>query len=132
MHLGLILLGVGPGDEVLCPSFTFVATANAHSVPAGPPAFSWTARLKPGTCAPARLREAIEDRIDLGKKPKALLLVHLYGMPAQLTEILALAAEYELPILEDAAEALGAQLQQQPLGGFGRGRACSPSMATRF
>lgn len=69
---------------------------------------------------PARLREALTDRHRLGKKPKALLLVHLYGMPAKLDELLALAAEYDLPTLEDAAEALGSTWQQQPLGSFGR------------
>ena len=119
LHLGLLLLGVGPGDEVLCPSFTFVATANAILYCGATPVFVDSEEVTWNMC-PQRLREAIEGRIKLGKKPRALLLVHLYGMPAQLTEILAIAAEFEIPILEDAAEALGASWQQQPLGSFGR------------
>ena len=119
LHLGLLLLGVGPGDEVLCPSFTFVATANAILYCGATPVFVDSEADTWNLC-PARLREAIEDRLKLGKKPQALLLVHLYGMPARLAEILALAAEFDIPILEDAAEALGSAWQQQPLGGFGR------------
>ena len=118
IHLGLILLGVGPGDEVLCPSFTFVATANPILYVGATPIFVDSEADTWNLC-PERLREAITDRIAQGKKPKALLLVHLYGMPARLTEILAIAAEYELPILEDAAEALGSCFNGQPLGSFG-------------
>ena len=119
LHLGLLLLGVGPGDEVLCPSFTFVATANAILYCGATPVFVDSEADTWNMC-PQRLREALEARRALGCQPKALLLVHLYGMPARLPEILALAAEYGLPILEDAAEALGATWQQQPLGGFGQ------------
>jgi dTDP-4-amino-4,6-dideoxygalactose transaminase len=119
LHLGLLLLGVGPGDEVLCPSFTFVATANAILYCGATPVFVDSEASTWNMC-PERLREAIEDRIRQGKKPKALLLVHLYGMPALLTEIMALATEFDLPVLEDAAEALGASWQRQPLGSFGR------------
>jgi dTDP-4-amino-4,6-dideoxygalactose transaminase len=119
LHLGLLLLGVGPGDEVLCPSFTFVATANAILYCGATPVFVDSEADTWNMC-PQRLREAIEDRMRQGKKPKALLLVHLYGMPAMLPELLALAAEFGLPVLEDAAEALGASWQQQPLGSFGR------------
>jgi len=119
LHLGLLLLGVGPGDEVLCPSFTFVATANAIAYCGATPVFVDSEADTWNIC-PARLREAIEDRLRLGKKPRALLLVHLYGMPAKLAEIRALAQEFNLPILEDAAEALGSQWQHQPLGGFGQ------------
>ena len=119
IHLGLILLGVGPGDEVLCPSFTFVATANPIVYLGATPVF---VDSEPDTwnICPERLREAILDRIAKGKKPRALILVHLYGMPARLPEIIALAQEFDIPILEDAAEALGSEWQQQPLGGFGR------------
>ena len=118
IHLGLILLGVGPGDEVLCPSFTFVATANPILYLGATPVF---VDSEPDTwnLCPERLREAIVDRLAKGKKPKALLLVHLYGMPAKLTEIMAIAAEYGLPVLEDAAEALGSSFNKQPLGSFG-------------
>ena len=119
IHLGLILLGVGPGDEVLCPSFTFVATANPIVYLGATPVFVDSEADTWNIC-PERLREAIADRIAKGKKPKALILVHLYGMPARLPEILALAQEFDIPILEDAAEALGSEWQQQPLGGFGR------------
>jgi dTDP-4-amino-4,6-dideoxygalactose transaminase len=119
LHLGLLLLGVGPGDEVLCPSFTFVATANAITYCGATPVFVDSEADTWNMC-PERLREALADRHRLGKKPKALLLVHLYGMPAKLDELLAIAAEYELPILEDAAEALGANWQQRPLGSFGQ------------
>lgn len=119
LHLGLLLLGVGPGDEVLCPSFTFVATANAITYCGATPVFVDSEADTWNMC-PARLREALADRHRLGKKPKALLLVHLYGMPAKLDELLAIATEYELPVLEDAAEALGATWQQRPLGSFGQ------------
>ena len=119
LHLGLLVLGVKPGDEVLCPSFTFVATANAILYCGATPVFVDSEADTWNIC-PKRLREAIEDRIKQGKKPKVLLLVHLYGMPAQLPEILALAAEFTIHILEDAAEALGSSWQHRPLGSFGR------------
>ena len=119
IHLGLILLGVGPGDEVLCPSFTFVATANPILYLGARPVFIDSEADTWNLC-PARLREAIEDRIRRGNKPKVLLLVHLYGMPARLPEIMALAAEFNIPVLEDAAEALGASYQGRALGTFGR------------
>jgi pyridoxal phosphate-dependent aminotransferase EpsN len=114
----LILLGVGPGDEVLCPSFTFVATANPICYLGATPVFIDSEADTWNLC-PERLREALSDRLARGKKPKALLLVHLYGMPARLPEILAIAAEFGVPILEDAAEALGACFGGQPLGSFG-------------
>ena len=119
LHLGLLLLGVEPGDEVLCPSFTFVATANAIRYCGATPVFIDSEADTWNMC-PERLREALADRHRLGKPPKALLLVHLYGMPAKLDELLALAAEYSLPVLEDAAEALGSTWQRQPLGSFGQ------------
>jgi dTDP-4-amino-4,6-dideoxygalactose transaminase len=119
LHLGLLLLDVGPGDEVLCPSFTFVATANAITYCGASPVFIDSEADTWNMC-PERLREALADRHRLGKKPKALLLVHLYGMPAKLDELLAIAADYNLPVLEDAAEALGATWQQRPLGSFGQ------------
>lgn len=119
IHLGLLVLGVGPGDEVLCPSFTFVATANPIVYLGATPVFVDSEADTWNMC-PQQLRVAIETRIALGKKPKVLLLVHLYGMPAKLDELLALAAEFHIPVLEDAAEALGSHWQLQPLGGFGR------------
>jgi dTDP-4-amino-4,6-dideoxygalactose transaminase len=119
IHLGLRLLGVGPGDEVLCPSLTFVATANPILYCGATPVFVDSEADTWNMC-PQRLREAIEDRIKQGKRPKALILVHLYGMPAKLRELLSLAQEYGLPVLEDAAEALGARYQGRPLGSFGQ------------
>jgi dTDP-4-amino-4,6-dideoxygalactose transaminase len=119
IHLGLILLDVGPGDEVLCPSFTFVATANPVLYLGAAPVFIDSEADTWNLC-PARLREAIVDRLAKGKKPKALILVHLYGMPAKLSEILATAAEFGIPVLEDAAEALGSRFGGQPLGSFGK------------
>ncbi|GAB2473412.1 pyridoxal phosphate-dependent aminotransferase [Hymenobacter qilianensis] len=119
IHLGLILLGVGTGDEVLCSSFTFVATANPIVYSGATPIFIDSEPQTWNMC-PVHLREAIEDRLRLGKKPpKALLLVHLYGMPAQLREILAIADEFNIPVLEDAAEALGSCYDKRPLGTFG-------------
>jgi len=118
IHLGLILLGVGPGDEVLCPSFTFVATANPIVYLGATPVFVDSEADTWNIC-PQRLREAIVDRLARGRKPKVLVLVHLYGMPARLPDILAIAAEFEIPILEDAAEALGSRFGGQPLGSFG-------------
>ncbi|MDF7810099.1 aminotransferase class I/II-fold pyridoxal phosphate-dependent enzyme [Hymenobacter sp. YC55] len=118
IHLGLILLGVGPGDVVLCPSFTFVATANPITYLGATPVFVDSEADTWNLC-PERLREAIEDQLRQGRQPKALLVVHLYGMPAKLREILAIAAEYNIPVLEDAAEALGSRYAGQPLGSFG-------------
>ncbi|TGE07871.1 DegT/DnrJ/EryC1/StrS family aminotransferase [Hymenobacter fodinae] len=118
IHLGLRLLGVGPGDEVLCPSFTFVATANPIVYLGAKPVFVDSEADTWNIC-PQRLREAIEDRIQQGRKPKALILVHLYGMPAKVQEVLEVTAEFEIPVLEDAAEALGSRYNGQPLGTFG-------------
>ncbi|MCC2547988.1 aminotransferase class I/II-fold pyridoxal phosphate-dependent enzyme [Hymenobacter sp. BT175] len=118
IHLGLLLLGVGAGDEVLCPSFTFVATANPITYLGARPVFVDSEAQTWNMC-PDRLREAITDRIARGCTPKALLLVHLYGMPARLPELLRIAAEYRIPVLEDAAEALGARFEGRLLGTFG-------------
>ncbi|MBC6697711.1 DegT/DnrJ/EryC1/StrS family aminotransferase [Hymenobacter puniceus] len=118
IHLGLKLLGVGPGDTVLCPSFTFVATANPITYLGATPVFIDSETTTWNLC-PQRLRGAIEAGIQQGRRPKALIVVHLYGMPCQLREIMAVAAEFEVPVLEDAAEALGARYDGQPLGTFG-------------
>jgi dTDP-4-amino-4,6-dideoxygalactose transaminase len=119
IHLGLLLLGVGAGDEVLCPSFTFVATANPIVYCGATPVFVDSEADTWNIC-PERLREAIIDRTSKGKKPKALILVHLYGMPAKLDELLSIAQEYGIAVLEDAAEALGARYRGRPLGSFGQ------------
>jgi dTDP-4-amino-4,6-dideoxygalactose transaminase len=119
IHLALIQLGVGPGDEVICQSFTFSASANPIKYLGAVPVF---VDSEPVTwnMSPDLLREAIEDRIaKTGKKPKAIIPVHLYGMPAKMDEIMAIASEFEIPVLEDAAEALGAEYKGQKCGTFG-------------
>ncbi|MBX0292207.1 aminotransferase class I/II-fold pyridoxal phosphate-dependent enzyme [Hymenobacter sp. HSC-4F20] len=118
IHLGLRLLGVGPGDEVLCPSFTFVATANPILYVGATPVFV-DSEAETWNLCPERLREALEDMRRHNRRPKALIIVHLYGMPCRLREIMAVAREYEVPVLEDAAEALGSRYDGHPLGTFG-------------
>jgi len=119
IHLGLVQLGVTQGDEVICQSFTFSASANPITYQGGKPVFVGS---EPDTwnMSPRFLREAIEDRIaKTGKKPKAIIPVHLYGMPARMDEILAIADEYGIPVLEDAAEALGSEYRGRKCGTFG-------------
>ena len=118
IHLGLRLLGVGPGDDVLCPSFTFVATANPITYLGATPVFIDSEAQTWNMC-PERLREALEDLRRRNRRPRALILVHLYGMPCRLREILAVAEEFGVPVLEDAAEALGATYEGRALGSFG-------------
>ncbi|MBT2559447.1 aminotransferase class I/II-fold pyridoxal phosphate-dependent enzyme [Hymenobacter sp. ISL-91] len=118
IHLGLRLLGVGPGDEVLCPSFTFVATANPITYLGATPIFI-DSEAETWNMCPERLREVLEDRRRQNRQPRALIVVHLYGMPCKLREIMALAEEFDVPVLEDAAEALGATYAGKPLGSFG-------------
>jgi len=119
IHLGLVQLGVTQGDEVICQSFTFSASANPIAYQGAKPVFVGS---EPDTwnMSPRLLREAIEDRIaKTGKKPKAIIPVHLYGMPARMNAILTIADEYDIPVLEDAAEALGAEYKGQKCGTFG-------------
>lgn len=118
LHLALILLGVGPGDEVICQSMTFSASANPIAYLGAMPVFVDSEKETWNMC-PVLLEEAIKDRMAKGKKPKAILPVHLYGMPAKMKEILAIAAKYEIPVLEDAAEALGSHIARQHCGTFG-------------
>jgi len=124
LHLGLILLGVEAGDEVLCQSFTFSASANPIRYQGATPIFIDS---EPDTwnLSPGYLEEAIRDRIKKGKKPKALIPVHLYGMPAKMDEIRAVAGKYEIPILEDAAEALGSAYKNACCGTLGDSAALS-------
>jgi dTDP-4-amino-4,6-dideoxygalactose transaminase len=118
IHLGLILLGVERGDEVIVSSFTFSASVNpivyvgAVPVLVDSEAGSWN--MDPGL-----LEEAIRERRQKGKKIKAIVVVHLYGMPANIPEIMRIASEYGIPVIEDAAEALGSRFDGQPLGSFG-------------
>lgn len=120
IHLGLIQLGIVPGDEVICQSFTFAASANPIKYLGATPVFV-DSESETWNMSPKYLREAIEDRISKrGKKPKAIIPVHLYGMPAKMEEILAIAEEYKIPVLEDAAEALGSEYRGKKCGTFGR------------
>lgn len=118
LHLALILSGVGPGDEVLCQSFTFSASANPIRYQQATPIFIDSETTTWNLC-PKALEEAIQTRIRLGKKPKACIAVHLYGMPAQIDRIQALCRQYEIVLIEDAAEALGSTFQGQALGTWG-------------
>ncbi len=118
LHLGLILLDVKPGDEVLCQSMTFSASANPIVYLGATPIFIDSEKDTWNIC-PEALVTAIKDRIAKGKKPKAIIAVHLYGMPYKVTEIRAIADKYEIPILEDSAEALGSSYKGQKCGTFG-------------
>lgn len=115
LHLGLILLGVEQDDEVICQSMTFSASANPIKYQGALPVF---VDSEPDTwnMSPVYLKKAIQDRIAKGKKPKAIIIVHLYGMPAKMKEILEIAEEFEIPVLEDAAEALGSTYQGKACG----------------
>ena len=118
LHLGLILLDVKQGDEVLCQSMTFSASANPIVYLGAKPIFIDSEKDTWNIC-PEALETAIKDRIAKGKKPKAIIAVHLYGMPYKVTEIRAIADKYEIPILEDSAEALGSSYKGQKCGTFG-------------
>ncbi|MBA9078214.1 DegT/DnrJ/EryC1/StrS family aminotransferase [Rufibacter quisquiliarum] len=118
IHLALLALGVGPGDEVFCSTFTFVASANPIRYVGATPVFIDSEPTTWNLC-PTALEEALLNRQQQGNLPKALLLVHLYGMPAQMKEILEITRHYRVPVIEDAAEALGSRYQGQLLGTFG-------------
>jgi dTDP-4-amino-4,6-dideoxygalactose transaminase len=120
IHLGLLQLGLGYGDEVICQSFTFAASANPITYLNAIPVFV-DSEKDTWNLSPEFLEIAINDRIkQTGKKPKAIIPVHLYGMPAKMDEILAVANKYEIPVLEDAAEALGSMYRGQKCGTFGK------------
>ena len=119
LHLGLILLDVKPGDEVICQSFTFAASANPISYLEAKPVFV-DSEKDTWNMDPVLLEEAIKDRLrKTGKLPKAIIPVHLYGMPAKMDEIMDIAGRYGIPVLEDAAEALGSELNGRKCGTFG-------------
>lgn len=118
IHLGLILLGVQPGDEVICQSMTFSASANPILYLGATPVFIDSERETWNLC-PKALEEAIIDRILKGKKPKAIIAVHLYGVPYQIEAVRNVADQFEIPILEDSAEALGSRYKGQACGTFG-------------
>lgn len=118
IHLGLQLLGVKNGDEVLCQSLTFVASVNPILYLGATPIFVGSEKETWNMC-PDALEKAILNRLENGIQPKAILLVHLYGMPAKMDEIVTLSRKYNIPILEDAAEALGSTYHGKPCGTFG-------------
>jgi dTDP-4-amino-4,6-dideoxygalactose transaminase len=118
IHLGLILLGVKQGDEVICQSMTFSASANPIMYQGATPVFV-DSELETWNMCPVSLEKAIVDRISNGKKPKAIIAVHLYGMPYKVEEIHAVALKYEIPVLEDSAEALGSHYKNKRCGTFG-------------
>lgn len=118
IHLALIMLDVKAGDEVLCQSFTFSASANPIVYQGATPVFIDSEKETWNMC-PVHLRTAITDRIQKGKKPKAVIPVHLYGMPGNMKEIMAIAGEYGIPVIEDAAEALGSTINGKACGTFG-------------
>ena len=118
LHLGLILLDVQSGDEVICQSFTFSASANPIIYMSATPVFVDSESDTWNIC-PVSLENAIKDRISKGKKPKAIIAVHLYGMPFKADEIRKIANDYDIPILEDSAEALGSTYKGQKCGTFG-------------
>jgi dTDP-4-amino-4,6-dideoxygalactose transaminase len=118
LHLALHLAGVEPGDEVLCSTLTFVATANPILYLGARPVFvdsdhtSWN-------MDPRLLQKALEQRVAQGKRPKAVVLVHLYGQSADIDPILAACHRYDIPLIEDAAEALGATYKGRSPGTLG-------------
>ena len=118
LHLALILLGVKAGDEVLCQSMTFSASANPILYLGATPIFIDSEKETWNLC-PIALEEAILDRIAKGKKPKAIIGVHLYGMPFKVEEIMSISKKYDIPVIEDSAEALGSTFKGQKCGTFG-------------
>lgn len=118
LHLALVQLGVGYGDDVICQSFTFSASANPIKYLGANPVFVDSDELN-WNMSPIYLEEAIKDRIKKNKKPKAVIVVHLYGMPAMMDEIISLCNKYEIPLVEDSAEALGSSYKGRSCGTFG-------------
>jgi len=118
LHLALIMLGVQAGDEVICQSMTFSASANPIAYQGATPVFV-DSEEHTWNMSPELLEKAIEDRLSKGKKPKAIIVVHLYGMPAEMDRIMEIANRYNIPVVEDAAEALGSSYKGCMLGTFG-------------
>lgn len=118
IHLALELLGVGLDDEVLCQSFTFAASANPITYLGAKPVFI-DSEADTWNISPELLEQAILDRIGRGKKPKAIIAVHLYGMPYKVDEVNEIAEKYDIPVVEDSAEALGSSYKGIKCGNFG-------------
>ncbi|ROI02654.1 MULTISPECIES: aminotransferase class I/II-fold pyridoxal phosphate-dependent enzyme [unclassified Chryseobacterium] len=119
IHLALVLLGVTTGDEVITSTFSFIASANPIVYCGAYPIFVDSENETWNMC-PIALEKSIADRISKGKKPKAIIIVHLYGMPAKMDEIISISEKYEIPLIEDAAEALGSIYKGKACGAFGR------------
>ena len=119
LHLALIECGVEAGDEVICQSMTFSASANPIAYQGAVPVFV-ASEPDPWTICPVALESAIKARIEKEKPPKAIVAVHLYGMPFKVEEVMAVAEKYHIPVIEDAAEALGSTYKGKACGTFGR------------
>ncbi len=119
IHLGLIAAGVQQSDEVLCSTFTFVATANPILYLKAIPVFV-ESEAQSWNMSPTFLEEAIKERIKKGKKPKAIVVVHLFGQAAKLEELCAIAEKYSIALIEDAAESLGSWYKNKHTGTFGK------------
>ncbi len=117
IHLALILAGVSNGDEVICQSMTFSASANPIMYQGATPVFIDSEKDTWNMC-PEFLEQAITDRISKGKTPKAIIVVHLYGMPAKMDEIITIASKYNIALIEDSAEAIGATYKGRKCGTF--------------
>ena len=118
IHLSLILLSIKPGDEVICQSKTFSASVNPVVYLGATPIFVDSEKETWNIC-PEQLEKAVKDRMSKGKKPKAIIAVHLYGMPYKVDEIHRIAQHYEIPVIEDSAEAQGSLLKGKKCGTFG-------------
>jgi len=118
IHLALIILGIEAGDAVICSSMTFCASANPIKYVGADPIFVDSERST-WNMDPGLLEEAIVSRLASGKKPKAIIAVHLYGMPSRMDQIIEIANRFDIPVIEDAAEALGSTLNGQQCGSFG-------------
>ncbi|MDG1805582.1 DegT/DnrJ/EryC1/StrS family aminotransferase [Flavicella sp.] len=118
IHLGLKVLGVKEGDVVLCSTFTFAASAFTIVYLGAEPVFV-DSEYETWNMCPEQLEKAIVSEMNLGKKPKAIVVVHAYGMPAKMNELMAIAKHYDIPVLEDAAAAFGSELNGQKCGTIG-------------
>lgn len=118
LHLALVALGIKKDDIVLCQSFTFAASAFPITYCGAVPVFV-DSESDTWNMDPQLLEQAITEHIELGKTPAAIIVVHLYGMPAKMNEIIAIAKKYRIPVIEDAAEALGSTFKNKPCGSFG-------------
>ena len=118
IHLALIILGVKRGDDVIASSFTFSATVNPIAYLGANPVLIDSSE-ETWNMSPELLEKAITDSLAKGKKPKAIIIVHLYGMPAKIFDLIGIAKKYDIPVVEDAAEALGSRYNGKACGTFG-------------